>query len=181
MKRFWLFVLLVGSLLLASCWGNSEEQKYQSVKFDSVVLNIPEDFVLVNIKDSQINKFKILYEYKKQSFSGFADSLIIGQYVGDYPADEKKFFSIVMDKFVRKVPWTKLLGNWKKTIGKWIELYWFKYAVSNNVFDDKKADYYGLQAYLFEKNKSEVYVINYLTANKDNLDKILDLIKSVES
>ena len=181
MKNFWLFVLLIGTLLLASCGWNSEDQKYQAVKFDNVVLNIPKDFVFINIKDSQINKFKILYEYKKQSFSDFSDSLIIGQYIWTYPINEKKFFLIIVDKFTRKVPGTKLLDRWSFSVKEQIKSYWFKYAISNNIFDEKNVDYYGLQVYLFEKNKSKIYIINYLSIKKDDLDKILDLIKTVES
>ena len=176
MKKIFIWLLLLVSIFLVSC-GNTKEQSYQQVKVNNLVFQIPEKFVLVASDKKKINKFEILQEYKLSTFSGFADSLIIWKYIGEYPVSEEKFFSIIMDKFIRKIPWAATIdnGEFKKKDAK---VFWFKYSVKDNLFNDSKPDYYGLQAYIFDKK--QVYVINYLSSKKDNIDQILDLLKKVE-
>ena len=169
------FVLL--SFLLVGCSSEKNEVEYQKIKFDSLVLQLPKNYILVKLDNNLVDKFEVEQAYKEQNFSWFSSSLIISRYIWQYPSDKKKFFSIVSDKFLRKVPWSKILSENGFSI--WdVNVYYFTYSVSNDLFDESKADYYWLQAYFFEPN--EVYVLNYLTSSKEKLEKFIDLLKNIK-
>jgi len=175
MKKLALIILFSLSLFLYWCW-EKKENNLQTIKFWEFQLDIPKDYVLVKTEKKYSWKFTILYEYKESNFSGFSDSIIIAEYkwkINDY----KKFFSIIKDKFLRKIPWGKVLKIWDFSVSSY-KVYWFKYAISNNLFNEKENSYYGLQAYIFV-SKNKAYVINYLSIEEKNIDKFISLIKQI--
>jgi len=169
------FVLI--SFLLFGCGQEKQETEYQKIKFDSLVLSLPQDYFLVNLDKNIVDKFEVEQAFKEQVYSGFSSSLVISKYIWQYPSDKKKFFSVISDKFLRKVPGSQILDTNKFSVWK-IDVFYFTYSIKNNLFDDTKPDYYGLQAYFFEPDK--IYALNYLTATKEKLDKFVDLLKHIQ-
>lgn len=177
MKRIVLFFMLFVSLFLASCGDKKEESKTQQIKISNLELTIPAGFVSTLSGDKKLWQFKIIEEYKNPSFSGFSSSLIVWEYFWTYPSDFDKFFSVVEDKFLRKIPGSNLLKQWKFSIKWWVKISYFEYSVKNKLFEDSKPDYYWIQAYILDNKK--VYVINYLSSNKDDISDILDSLKDM--
>ena len=176
MKKLALIIMLFLSVFLYGCW-EKKENNLQTIKFWEFQLDIPKNYMLVNTEKKYSWKYTILYEYKESSFSGFSDSIIIAEYKWKIN-DQKKFFSIIKDKFLRKVPWWKIIKAWNFSISSY-KTYWFKYAISNNLFKEKENNYYGLQAYIFI-SKNKVYVINYLSTKEEKVDNFLKLIKQIK-
>ena len=168
--------MVLGSIFLYGCW-EKKENNLQTIKFWEFQINIPKNYVLVKTEKKYSWKFTILYEYKESTFSDFSDSIIIAKYkwrINDY----KKFFLIIKDKFLRKVSWAKVVKSWDFSISSY-KVYWFKYAISNDLFNEKENSYYGLQVYIFV-SKNKAYVINYLSTKKENVDKFLCLVKQIK-
>ena len=129
-------------------------------------------------KDLNLKKFTVLssYRYKKVN-KWFSPSLIILRYDGDYPADKKEFFSVIVDKFKREIVWSTILENGQMDIA-WKNVYYFKYKVSDNMFDDASLNtYYWLQFYIFDK--PNVYVISYVWLEQSKLNDIFEIVKNL--
>lgn len=176
MKKLALIILLSLSIFLYWCW-EKKENILQTIKFWEFQLNIPKSYILVKSEKKYKWKFTILYEYKESGFSDFSDSIIIAEYkwkIGDY----KRFFLIIKDKFLRKIPWAKIIKIGDFSISSY-KFYWFKYAISNNLFNYKKINYYWLQVYIFV-SEDKAYIINYLSKKEENVDNFLSLIKQIK-
>ena len=169
--------MLFLSVILSSC-GNKEEDKTQKIKVSNLELSIPDWFVSSLSTSKKIWQFKIIDEYKKPSFSGFSSSLIIWEYFWRYPSDFDNFFSVVENKFLRKLPGSAVLKQWKFSLKWWIKVVYFKYSVKNNIFKKSEPDYYWLQLYILESKK--IYVMNYLSSSKTDVDSMLDLFKEIK-
>ncbi len=171
-KTFFLFIVI----FIAGCWTKNYNS-YQELKINDIVLSIPKGFLLTKINNNKVNKFNILYQYKQNNYSWFSDSIVIWEYVWKYPDDLKKFCSIVTDKFIRKIPGSKILNNWFNE-NKNIVTYWFKYSVTDNIFKESTPNYYWLQMYIFYNKK--LIVLNYLSYSINNIDNFFKLVKNVK-
>jgi len=177
MKQILTVFFILAVFIISGCGSNKEQQSYQNIKFDSMVMQLPKWYVLVKNNGKVVDKFQIDLAYKEQSFSGFSSSLVIWKYTWQYPSDREKFFSIILEKMVAKLPWTKILS--KNDFSAWnVKVYYFIYSVSNNLFDNTKPNYYWLQAYFFKPN--QVYVLNYLTDKKNKLTDFEKLLRKVK-
>jgi len=174
-----IFLYLVMLLSLTACWWK-QVQSFKLVSFWQFSFNISDKFSQVNNKKT-IKDFKILYTYNAKDLIKWNDSessLVILKYIGDYPKDKKEFFSIVSNKFKREIPGTKIIekSKFKKNDD---TIYYFTYKVYDNLFTKKeeKADHYGLQAYVFSKDK--LYVISYVSSSTETIKIMLDNIEDL--
>lgn len=177
MKKVLAIFFILISLFLSACGSKKVEAEYQKIKFDSLILQLPKNYVLVKLDNNLVDKFEVEQAYKEQNFSGFSSSLIISKYIWQYPNDIEKFFSVISDKFIKKVPGSKILDI--NDFSVWnIKVYYFTYSVSNNLFDNSKANYYWVQAYFFEPK--QIYAINYLTYDENKLNDFVKLLKKIQ-
>ncbi len=176
MKKLITFLFIGVSIFLWGC-SSSKPENYQTIKLNDLVFPVPSKAILV-WNTQKINKFQILYTYKIPALSGFSDSIVIWKYLWEYPKNEKKFFNIVVDKFIRKVAWAKLVDKSSFSI-KNAKVYYFVYSIQNDIINWKwNPDYYWLQAYIFDK--PNVYVVNFLFADKKKVDYYKKLLKSIK-
>jgi len=179
MKKISLLILLFLSLFLVSCW-KKQKQDNAVVKFSNYTMDLPKDFMIYpsTKKDLNLKKFTVLssYRYKKVS-KWFAPSLIILRYDWKFPKDKKEFFSLLIDKFKREIVWSEILENGNLDID-WKTAYYFKYKVSDNMFDDTSLNtYYGIQFYLFDN--PNIYLISYVGIEENSLNDIFGLLKNL--
>jgi len=178
MKKF--LVLLFSILLLLTGCGNNKNNDILKIKFWNFVLSVNDYFVIVNWQNFVLDKdFNVLYEYKeKDCYDKFATSFVIAEYIWRKPTDKRKFFNILVDKFQKDVPWSKIvdIDNFKT---KWNDIYYFVYNVNNDIFWNIQDNYYGLQSYLFWLNE-EIYVISYITKDDKLLSKFIDNLRNIE-
>jgi len=179
MKKIFLYLVIL--LSLTACWWK-QVQSFKLVSFWQFSFNISDKFLQVNNKKT-IKDFKILYTYNAKDlveWDSSNSSLVLLKYIGNYQKDKKEFFSIVSDKFKREIPGIEILEKSKFEKDNNI-IYYFTYRVYDNLFANEKtkADYYGLQAYIFSKNK--LYVISYVSSSKKTIKIILDDIKNLNT
>ena len=179
MKKIFLYLVIL--LSLTACWWK-QVQSFKLVSFWQFSFNISDKFLQVNNKKT-IKDFKILYTYNAKDLVEWNDSessLVLLKYIGDYPKDKKEFFNIVSDKFVRQIPGTKILEKSKFEKDDNV-IYYFTYKVYDNLFIQKKekADHYGLQSYIFSKDK--LYVISCVSSSNQTIQMILDDIKNLHT
>lgn len=176
MKNFFLYIVIL--LTLASCWW--KEDLLKTVNFWGISFNISNNFS--QVKDySSVEDYKVLDVYNTQEKTDVPKaSLILLEYKGPYPQDEKEFFTIVSDKFQRQIPGVNILkkSRFKKKDN---TVYYFTYEVFDDLFanDNTNPNYYGLQAYVF--NNKKVYTISYMSSSKKATDTMLSNIKNLNT
>lgn len=177
MKNFFLYLILL--LTLTACWWKQVQ--------DNKVLSFWQFYIYISHKFKQIDSkktlkdFEILYSYAakdliEQEYS--KNSLLILKYSEHYPNNKKEFFNIVSDKFRREIPGTKIIKK-AKIVKDNIPIYYFTYKVYDNLFykENEKADYYGIQAYIFTNDK--IYLISYTSSSQKTLNIILNSIEDL--
>ncbi len=176
MKKLFIYMTLLFTLI--GCSWDSEESRL--ISFWPFSFDISNNFTTVD-QTFSIKDYQVLESYNKVKNAGSSkESLIIFEYSSSYPNNEEKFFTIVSDKFKRQIPGANILekAKFKKKQG---NIYYFTYEVFDNLFadSDSNADYYGVQAYLFD-SKKRLYTIAYTSQSKEALNNMLDNIKDLK-
>lgn len=178
-KKFAFIFLFILSVFIFWCSSNSEK-KEKIINFWNYTLSIDDNFLYYPISWDNLKDMDVLYSFRKKENSSFTDSLVILEYKKDFPNSPKEFFSIVKEKLLKSLIWSKILEEDDKDI-KWAKMYYFLYEVSDDLFGQNKNDkkYYWLQAYIFT-NTHKIYIISYLSIDLDEVKNILDKVKDLK-
>jgi len=173
MKKIIVFSIL---FFLTWCWTTNKVDT-QNIKLWNIQFNINKNFLLTDIKNND-DKINILYSYKLYNNKRFSISIIIWKYKWNYPKDKNEFINIIVDKIQKNVAGSNIINI--NEFKKWnIIIKSIAYKVSDNLFDEKKWNiYYAIQYYIFSKNN--IYVISYISWNKDSLDKFKKNIENLQ-
>jgi len=176
------YILIIISVFLLSWCNNTPKNETKEITFWNYKVYVNKNYKLVNIKTTNIWKnIKIISEYKlSNNTNNFNPSFVIYQYNWEYPKNINKFTNIILNKLKKNIKWVYYLDNnfidiWKS------KLFYFSYSVYNNLFKkEKTADYYWLQAYIFDQSKKNIYIISYINKTKDNLNNMINKIKDLK-
>ena len=181
LKKFLILIILFLSFFLVSCWKKKNKEVFD-VKFWNYVLQLDKDFYLVNIKNTY-KDINIIYAYKwkpSNKHNNFAPSLLIWEYTKYYSKNSDKFFTTMIDKLNKFIVWTTIIDKWEFKVWK-NKAYYIKYKVDDNIFWEKWQNiYYWLQVYIIDNMDKKIYIISYVTLEKDKIDNIFNNIKNLK-